>query len=406
MKGKANWHLTRAGVILAVLAALALAGCGKDERRAQGRMDTPAHHTLRGHDHLDKGDWEEAMRSFQLAITLDRKYSPGYAGKAVALAMGSASPRVKPGKAASMAENAHEALEEALDLADSNGDKRVAHTAGIRVFRLTRPKGWLEDAVEHYNEAMEFNENARDPNPHFYVARAYRDAFKIQDAIKHYQVVLGMDTPMTGRADAEMAVVQKIQRAAPGSSHGKVIAFAPTITRADIAGLFIEEMRLDKIFQRGGQTTTTTAFRAPGQAAAIDRPKGSTATDVQEHPLRSDILEVLKIGVRGLEVDPSNKFFPNLEVNRAEFAVMIEDILVKVTGEEAIKTKFIGQPSPFRDIRNDTFYFNAIQTVTTRNLKEPENKVNGIFGAGSSISGADALLVIRLLKDELRSYLR
>ena len=44
--------------------------------------------------------------------------------------------------------------------------------------------------------------------------------------------------------------------------------------------------------------------------------------------------------------------------------------------------------------------------MTSRGLMEAENKVSGIFGAANPISGADALLVIRMMKDELRSFLR
>jgi hypothetical protein len=36
----------------------------------------------------------------------------------------------------------------------------------------------------------------------------------------------------------------------------------------------------------------------------------------------------------------------------------------------------------------------------------PKNKVRGLFGPSDALTGADALLVIRLLKNELKSYLR
>ncbi len=86
--------------------------------------------------------------------------------------------------------------------------------------------------------------------------------------------------------------------------------------------------------------------------------------------------------------------------------MMVEDILVKVTGETDLRTKFIGQPSPFPDVRNDVPWFNAVQTVSSRNLMEPQDRINGMFAPGEPITGADALLVIRLVKDELRSYVR
>jgi hypothetical protein len=79
---------------------------------------------------------------------------------------------------------------------------------------------------------------------------------------------------------------------------------------------------------------------------------------------------------------------------------------VRVTGEQKLKTRFIGQNSPFPDVRSDAFFFNAVQTVVSRNLMEPKNKIQGIFGPQDPVSGAEALLVLRLLKDELRSLVR
>ena len=394
-------------LLLMALSLVALGACGPKERKARGRMDTPGHHTTRGHDFLEEGNWAEAERSFQLALSLDKKFSPAHAGMAVAKATAAADDRIRGSKEEKKAEAAEDHLKEAFSTAKSEPHEFEANMAGIRVMRLLKKDDdWLKDAEEYYEEAMDGKKKGRNPAPHLYIARAYRDAFDLNKAIAKYRLVLEFDTALRKTADEEMAVVQKIQRAAPGSRYGKIIAFAPSITRADIAGLFIEEMRLDKIFSRGEQTNVNTAFRAPGSAAPGDKPKGSNATDVQSHPLRADILEVVRIGIRGLEVDPSNKYYPDKNVTRAEFAVMVEDILVKVTGEESLRTKFIGQNSPFRDIRGDAFYFNAVQTVTSRGLMEAENKVSGIFGAANPISGADALLVIRMMKDELRSFLR
>jgi hypothetical protein len=55
-------------------------------------------------------------------------------------------------------------------------------------------------------------------------------------------------------------------------------------------------------------------------------------------------------------------------------------------------------------VRSDLPYFNAV--MTTRNLMEAKDKLRGLFGPSEPVSGAEALLVIRLMKDELKSYLR
>ncbi len=396
--------------LCALAVALLAAGCAKEPRKAVGRLDTPEHHTLRGHDFIDKGNWAEAGRSFDLAISLDSEHGPAYAGKAIVVAHRAEKPGLSQDEREDIAEEAGDLIEEAFDNSDSDEHRRAAHVAAIRVLRRTKvPDDWLDDALDHYEDAVDLDPREVDPRPHFYMARAHRDAFRMNDAQALYRRVLAMDTPMSGRADAELAVVQKIIRAEPGSRHGRTIAFDEQITRADIAALFIEELRLDKLYARGNRDRFDTGFKPPKtqQRFQADRVvKAPEVTDVEEHPLRADIMEVIELRVAGLQPDPSHEFHPDETVMRAEFAMMVEDILVKVTGEQGLKTKFIGQASPFADVRNDVPWFNAVQTVTSRDLMEPTDKINGVFEPLEPISGADALLVIRLLKDELRSYVR
>lgn len=397
-------------ILLAAVTALLAAGCGKEPRKAVGRLDTPEHHTLRGHDFIDKGRWDDAERSFDLAIDLGKDHGPAYAGKAIVVAHEAAKPGLSEDQREDFAEKADDLLDEALKYSNNDEEERAAHTAGIRVFRLSKlPRDWLSEAADHYEDAVDLDRRQIDPDPHFYMARAYRDAFAMKKAEDLYRKVLGMNTSKTGQADAELSVVQKIIRAEPGTRHGRVIAFADSISRADIAALFIEELRLDKLYARGNTQRFDTRFKAPATQRRFQADKvvkAPEASDIDDHPLRADIEEVLRLRVAGLQPDPAHKFHPNDKVRRGEFAMMVEDILVKVTGEQGLKTKFIGQTSPFADVRSDVPWFNAVQTVSSRSLMEPTDKINGVFGPLKPVTGADALLVIRLLKDELRSYVR
>lgn len=58
------------------------------------------------------------------------------------------------------------------------------------------------------------------------------------------------------------------------------------------------------------------------------------ANDIFDHPNKSYIDEILKTGVRGLENDPNGNFKPNEIISRGEYALMLEDILIKITGEK------------------------------------------------------------------------
>jgi Tfp pilus assembly protein PilF len=397
-------------VVFGIMAAIVAAGCADKERKAVGKLDTPAHHVLRGNDFLDQGRWDQAERSFNLALSLDKEFSPALAGLAVVTAHKASQDGLSEDQIEDLAEKADDLVDDALGKAKNDDQKRVAYIAGIRTKRLSKmpKKSWVEDAADYYEDAVELDERRLDSLPHFYMARVYRDAFNMKKAQDLYSHVLGMNRAKTKEADEELSVVQKIIRAEPGSRHGRIIAFEPSISRADISALFISELKLAQLYTRGNTSRFDTGFKAPTrrQFKADQLKRVPDATDIKEHPLRADIEEVMRLRVLGLQPDPAHLFHPNAKVTRAEFALMVEDILVKVTGETKLKTRFIGQASPFADVRSDLPYFNAVQTVVSRNLMEPKNKIRGIFGPLDPIAGADALLVIRQMKSELQSYLR
>jgi hypothetical protein len=68
-----------------------------------------------------------------------------------------------------------------------------------------------------------------------------------------------------------------------------------------------------------------------------------------------------------------------------------------VTGDQKVATKFIGSPSPFPDLRSDLPYYNAVMVSTTRGIMETKDMATGEFDSMGSVSGADALLIIRRL---------
>jgi Tfp pilus assembly protein PilF len=398
--------LTAAAALLGLL--LLLGACSEQPRQPVGRLDTPEHHTLRGNDFLAQGDWKEAQASFAQALSLNAAYAPALAGRAVV----EAHEATNPGLAASARKDQTEKAEDTLDAAESNArddqERLAVHIAGIRVYQLAKPDDWLDDAEDHYNDAVKLDKNRSDPRPYFYMARAYRDSFDLGRAGQMYRQVLSMNRGLTGEADRELALTQQIERAAPGTVHGKAVAFAETISRADVAALFVEELQLARLYNRDGSASTATGFRPPQQQQfQTERmQKAPDVTDIEEHPLRADIRQVIDLGVSGLQPDPSHKFHPDEKISRAEFAIMVQDILARVTGEQGLKTRYVGQASPFRDVRADLPYFNAVQTMVNRNLMAPKDSIRGLFAPTEPLTGADALLVIRLLKNELRSYLR
>jgi hypothetical protein len=161
---------------------------------------------------------------------------------------------------------------------------------------------------------------------------------------------------------------------------------------------------MDVLYKKRTPKTFDTGFKDPENAKGSGAEIILSATDIGDHPLRADIEGVLKWQVRGLENYSDGAFHPNDVINRAAYAMMIEDILIKITGDNALATKLIGGPSPFPDLRDDLPYYNAVMVVTSRGLMEARDMATGEFAPLDPVPGVDALLVIRKLKDELKIF--
>jgi hypothetical protein len=327
------------------------------------------------------------MKSFDRAIALDPKSALGYIGKGLAFG--------KKGEFKPALENMSKAkgLDPGIE----------ANIGMIRLLSMQRAKDWLSDAVSEFKAAQK-----KDPNSarlHYYMGIAYKVALDFDRAAEMFRKVLDMNKEFTSEANTQWALIQKIQRAAPGTEIGKKIALIDKIDRADIAALFDQEMNLEKLFTKRGPKTYDTGFKAPTESSTQFSPdktvKMEAATDIKDHWLKPSIEMILKLQVRGLEAGPNHTFDPDKLITKGEFAVMLEDILIKVSGDEKLATKFLGATSPFPDIRNDQYFFSAAMTVTSRNFLEAD-KATGEFKPGAPVSGADALLSIREFKNQLK----
>jgi hypothetical protein len=263
-------------------------------------------------------------------------------------------------------------------------------------------KKWLSRAKDEYGDIVK--KNQRSSAAHFFMGKAYKEAYDFNKSGQMFAKVIELKGDYTAQADSEWNLMQKIQRALPGTTAGKIIALREKVTRADVAALFIEELKIDVIYKKKTVKTFDTSFKDPEKAKEVAAKKPLSAKDVADHPLRSDIEEVLKMQVRGLEVSPAGAFRPNEFIDRATYAMMIEDILIKVSGDNALATKFIGNTSPFPDLRADLPYFNAIMVLTSRGIMEAKDISSGEFAPTGPVPGVDALLVIRKLKDELKIF--
>ena len=402
--------------LISVLALIFLmtGACSKSSpRKRQGTMDTPAHHVLRGQDLITQDHWDAAGKQFDSALELNSRYAPALSGKAIVKAHVSVESGRTAERVETLREEALDLLKESLDKAANPKENLRVRIDAIRTFSLLRSADWLESCEEHYAEVLELIEEQPELRKklgelNFFMGEAYLTERSFLKASGHYSRVLELNRSHTLDADRQQALVQKIVRAQPGSPYAKEVAMVKEITRADLAALLIEEFRLDQLYARGVFADASgTKFKSPTKGfKSVVKQSLAEATDINGHPLKEDIELVLKLNVRGLEANPQHLFFPNRRVTRAEYALMLEDILIKVTQDQRLSTKFLGEKTPWIDVRNDAYYYNAARTLTSRGILEVRNSIRGEFGPEDPVHGADVLLSLRLLRDELKSYVR
>ena len=401
--------------IFLLLMALILSGCGKspEPRKRQGTLDTPAHHALRGQDLIQQKRWNAAQKQFDSALELDPEFPPALSGKSLVKAHQSNQKGRKSERVVALREESKDYLEKALSQADTPEHQIRIRIDAIRIKIQLKENDWLEESKDHYGEVLELIEDQpsqrkRLSELNFYMGEAFLSARVFSDASGHYGRVLELNQGFTREADQQHALVQKIVRAQPGSSYAREVALVTEITRADLSALLIEEFQLESLYQRGVKMDASgKKFKSPVKKFKSKETKNlEDATDIEDHPLRQDIELILQLKVRGLEANPQHLFFPNRGITRAEYALMLEDILIKVTQDKGLSTQFLGDRSPWSDVRSDAYYYNAARTLTSRGILEVRNKIRGEFGPDDPVHGADVLLSLRLMKDELKGYVR
>lgn len=378
-------------LLIVIIVGAFVVSCAPEIRKPLSQLDTPEHHTYAGLKLLKQGKYQYAQREFELAIQLGPKYSRAYAGIGLVKAY------------EGDFESAFDSMKKAGRYAKTKEERAFVHVGKMRLYMMSKEKeNWLDRVEEQFKYAI--NIDPKSSAAYYFMGVAYKGGLEFDLAGKMFSKTLDLNKDYVDEADSEWKLIQKIQRAMPGTITGKKIAIVESITRADVAALFMEELKIDVLYKKRTRKTFDTSFKDPDKFRAKIGKKIFTASDIADHPLRADIEGILEIDVRGLENYPDGAFHPDELITRASYAMMIEDILIKVTGDEDLATKFIGSVSPFPDLRPDLPYFNAVMVVTSRGIMEARDFTTGEFAPLSPVSGVDALLIIRKIKEQLRFF--
>jgi len=374
-------------VVLAALLVIVIGfACGPKPIQKASVLDTPENHYNQGMRELDRGNLSAAAAEFERALALDPDFAEGFSGLALVAA--------KNGD-----------FKKAYDLANKGiGKNKKSIDARVikgRIIMMER-KGddWIKKAVKEFDAALKINPNS--DKALFYKGEAYKNAYMFDDAAMQFRKVIELKGDFAEKANSEWALVQKIQRAAPGTKVGAKIALIDEIDRADLAVLLIEELKLLDILKKKRPPTYDTGFKAPEDPTKMQATKVTAMaeiTDLDDHWAKNWIKDIVKAG--GMDVFPDHTFRPDEKITRANYAMIMQNILIMATGDESLATKYIGTPSRFPDVNPSHYAYNAICLMVDRGIMQAD-KMTGAFHLNDKVSGADALLMIRDFQNALR----
>jgi len=382
---------------------LFVGGCAK-KAPPLSTEDNPQHHYLRGMVLLEKGDTDEAARRFGRALELEPDYPPALAGSGIVHAVLAAATEDAKEKN-KLAEASDGLYKRSLRKADNESQEFIAYVAKIRSRTVIGASGFVDRAEDAYEDAMDLEEVRSEDLPYYggkesagyFMGQSYLAAYEFRKAEDVLSEVLSVRTGQWhAKTDKLYKKVQKILRASANhtlTGVAREIAIKDSVVRVDVVALLVDELPLDTLFSG--------YIQSPSKKSQVTLP-----SDVVDSIFRDEIGTVVGYGIRGLEpvYDTSSGaylFKPFDPISRQELAFILEDIVIKVTGDDDLATKYFGQgSSPYPDVSSSSASFNAVMNAVSRGLMETD--LSGAFRPGDPVDGADLLLAVFQLKNVMK----
>ncbi len=383
------------------ISLLSNSGCGPKQRTKEGLLDTPESHYNQGMRKFESGNIDEAEAQFSDAISLNSKYAPAYAGLSLVNAVkGSEIADVKSKERKQYFDNAKKMLDKAKGLNDKDVNVWIAQIRTATIMK--QDEDWIEDCRKALEKALKIN--PKSDEAYYYMGLAYKQAYDFKQSEDMLRQAIEIDGAWSEKAGDALKTVHKIVEAQPGTKYGKIIALENKINRADLAVLFIEELNVVERIQRRDASTQAPdlSFKAENPLEfPLMQPAGQVEIlDISGHWAESMIRDFVQTGL--FDVMQDHKFYPNMPVTRVEFAGAVQRLIYMVTRDPSIFSKYIGEKeSHIRDMRTDHPYYGAAMLAVERDIMDLD-KINGYFYPDQNVSGPDALLIIRDIKNALK----
>ncbi len=394
-----NYKIRILSLPLLLLFVFYLFGCGPKPIKEQSVLDTPDNHFSRGIIDFEKGNLDIAMTSFERAKALNPNFGPAFSGMALVFAQRAVNSSDKK-TSEELFKKAYEMVDQGIDKSNKSVDVYIIKGRVITMER--KGEDWVKNAVKAYDKAIEINPNSS--KAYFYKGTTYKEGYQFGNSVNAFRKVVEFKGEYATEANSEWELVQKIERAAPGTKVGAKVALIKEIDRADLAVLLMTELKLMELMEKKRPKVYDTGFKAPDDPTKMEATKVSSmekATDIKGHWAEPWIKEAIEVAIPGLEPYPDHTFKADEPITRANYAQVMEGVMVMVTGDEALATKYVGEPSRFPDVRASHYAYNAMALMVDRGIMKAD-KITGEFKLNDKMSGADALLAIRDFQNALR----
>jgi tetratricopeptide (TPR) repeat protein len=364
---------TRGWGLLIVSIVFFLCACGPRTGGYPFReLDIPEQRIFNGYAFLKKERLADAQREFEQALRLQPKSSAAYRGMGLLHGMK---------KDFTLA---FDAMSKAEAYAENGRDRALAEVGMMSLHRMETKEDWLERLEWHFDQASALSDEL--PEAYLELGLAYKQVHRFRDAEEAFTRIVKLNQSLLTEAREELEVLDKIKTADPRSALGKQVVLVKRINRAEIALLLAKEFPIDLIQARAG-------LDAGGKAP--DMPP-----DVLNHPMKKEILLVLGLNIQGLRVFPDGSFGVDKYINRAGFATVMADLLVRGAGNPGLKQEYARARSPFQDVRSSNPHFTSI--MICHDWAGIMRGSRGYFHPMETISGVDALLILREAENKLK----
>lgn len=378
-----RWWL---GCVLFALAAINLAGCATQPLAPAGPADQAVVHTQQGNQLLEQGKYAEAIAEYDRALALRPKSSPAESGRAIALAgLGKRNEAMK-------------ALDEADDDAQGDTEELAVGVATIRVHLLLKGEDWLDEVEDAFHDHEDLAKSLQSAELHTWLGRAYLAGGKLKKATEALEKGLAIQRDYPPARDTLKAVNTAREALAGMPEEYLTVATTPAISRADVAAIFVAELKLDRLLDKQGFTPKQDFQSPEGRATSTVRRETyvDRIVDIDGHWAKPMIEKMVAYQVMDA-VD--GKFDPNGKITKVEFAMLLDGIITKVTGEKA--TKGLGGDMIFSDVQPEHYGAAAVILVTSRGFLSA--RPDGKFGLNDAVSGGVALDSVRKIRDFFQS---